>query len=105
MHEVEIQTVEQVSTMEDTERLVKILNSTYEKVDLEHVSANATQLNDEYITKLLILLKDFENLFDGNLVDWDTDPTELHLNTDSNPFHCKYYLSPRIKKETVCKEL
>ena len=43
---VRIQTAEAASTREDTERMVKILNITYSKVDLRQVF-NASQLNCE----------------------------------------------------------
>ena len=67
MIKVVMQTEEPVSTREDTERLVKILDSTYAKIDLEQVSANATHLNAEEINQLLRLLKYFEGLFDGTI--------------------------------------
>ena len=47
MREVVIQVEEPVSTREATERLVRILDSTYVKADLEHVATNKTQLNAE----------------------------------------------------------
>ena len=45
MHELVMQTAEPVSTIEATERLVKILNSTFSKSDLKQVANNATQMN------------------------------------------------------------
>ena len=72
MREVVIQTEEKVSTRETTERLVKILDSTYEKADLKQVSDNANQMNAEETTQLLSLLEYFEELFDVTLGDWDT---------------------------------
>ena len=45
MHEVIIQTKGPASTREATKQTVKILNSTYEKVDLKKVAKNATKLN------------------------------------------------------------
>ena len=71
MREVEMQTEEPVSTCKSTERLMKILDSTYAKADLKQVAYNTTQLDSEYRTQLLTLLNDFEGLFDGTLVQWD----------------------------------
>ena len=51
-----MQTVEPVSTREDTERPVKILDSNYTKAYLEQVFANVTQMNDEDRTELLGIL-------------------------------------------------
>ena len=47
MHEVVMQTEEPDSTQEATEKMVKILDITYVKVDLKQVYNNATQLNSE----------------------------------------------------------
>ena len=87
---MEIQTIEPVYTREVNERMVKCIESTYSKTDIEHVAADATHLNAEQITQLLGILTDFEGLFDGNLGDWDKYTTDLELNTNSKPFNCKY---------------
>ena len=50
MRKVAIQTSETFSTREDTQRLVKIMDSAYVKVDLEQVSANVTKNNAAEIT-------------------------------------------------------
>ena len=44
-------------------------------------------------------------MFDVTLGDWDTDTVDLELNPDYKPFNCKYYLVPRINKESFRKEL
>ena len=51
MWEVIMQTSEPVSTMEDTEKLVKIFNSTFAKSDFEQVASNKTHMNAEEITQ------------------------------------------------------
>ena len=80
MHKVSIQTTEPVSTIEATERLVKTLDSVYEKANLKEVAYNTTQMNAEDITQLLRLLEYFEGLFDGTLGYWYTYPVNLELN-------------------------
>ena len=100
-----MQTAELVSTKEATDRLVKILDSTFSKAELEHVATNATQLNYEQITQLISLLKDFEGLFDDTPVYWYTQAFNLELNTNLKPCTCKYYHVSMIKKETFRKEL
>ena len=98
INEVVMQTAEPASTREATERMVKIPDSTYEKADLEQV-VNASQMNSEEITLLLILIEDFEELFDGTLGDWATDPVYLELNPDYKPFNSRDYMVPRINKD------
>ena len=84
-----MQTAEPDSIIYATERLVKIIDSNYKNIDLNQVAANATQLNVEERTQVLRLLKDSEDLFDGTLGDWDTEPVNLELNTGSKPFNSK----------------
>ena len=70
MREVVMQTVEPYFVQESTEQMVKILNITYVKADLKQVVNNASHLNSEERTLLLSLIKDFGELFDGNLGNW-----------------------------------
>ena len=85
--------------------MVKILDSTYDMADLEQFAANATHMDADERTKIIVLLKYFEYLFGGTLGEWDTEPTVLELNAVSKPFNCKHYPVPRINKETPRKEL
>ena len=62
-----MQTAKPVYNREYTERLVKILYSTYTESYIEQVSSNETQMNYGEITQLLRLFKDFEDLFDGTI--------------------------------------
>ena len=75
------------------------------EADLEHVAANANQLNDEDITEVLRLLEYFEELFVGTIGHFDTEIVDLEIHPDSKSFNCKYYPVLRINKETFCKEL
>ena len=49
---------EPVSTLETTERMVKILDSIYVKADLKQVADNAIHMNTENRNQLLIILED-----------------------------------------------
>ena len=85
--------------------MVKIIKSNYGKEDLKQVADNSTQLDAKERTQLLRLLKDFDNLFDGNLGYWETAPYNLELNPYYKPFNSKYYLVPIINKETFCGKI
>ena len=63
------------STHEATKQIVHILDAKYEKADLQSVvSTNCTHLNLQDQNKLLELLTEYEELFDGTLGDWNTEP-------------------------------
>ena len=85
--------------------MVKILDSSYVKADLHQIADNANQMNYEERTLLLSFIEDFEDLFDGNLGEWDTEPVDLNLNPDSKPLNSEYYSFPRINKETYQNKL
>ena len=86
MRKVVMQTAEPASTREATGWMVKIIDITYAKADLNQVSNNGAQLNAKERTLLLSILEDFKDLFDGNLVYWDTEPVNLDLKPGSKPF-------------------
>ena len=105
MREVVMHTIEPDSTREDTELMVKIFNSTHAKAYLKQLAYNTTQLNAEEITQLLILLKDFEDLFYGTLGYWATEPVDLELNPGSKLLNSIYFPVPIINEETFHKDL
>ena len=49
--------------------MVKIIDSTYARADLKQVADHTNQINDEERTLLPRFREDFEDLFDGTLVD------------------------------------
>ena len=98
-----MQTVEPASTREDTEQMVKITESTYEKADLMQVADNASHMNSEERTQLLSTLEDFDDLFDGTVGDWATETVDLYPKPDYKPFNYRYYPVPRISKEKFAK--
>ena len=57
--------------------MVKILDSTYAEIDLEYVVTKDSQTNSEEITLLVSLIEDLQDLFDGTLGNWATEPVNL----------------------------
>ncbi len=74
------------STQEATKQIVHILDAKYEKADLQSVvSANCTRLSLPDQNKLLELLTEYEELFDGTLGDWNTEPVSFELKEGTKP--------------------
>jgi hypothetical protein len=62
------------STQEVTQQVVHILDAKYEMPDLQSVvSTKCTHLSLHDQNKLLELLTEYEELFDGTLGDWNQD--------------------------------
>ena len=98
--------LEPVSMREATNRAVKILDANYKKANLPDIIANSCEHLDPSQQKdLLKLLSEFEELFDGTLGDWKTDPVGFKLKPGAKPYHSKPYPVPRVHLETLKKEI
>ena len=65
---------------------------------LNHLSATEKD-------KLLNLLQEFEELFDGTLGDWDCKPVSLQLKEGAQPYHGRPFPIPKKHVETLKKEI
>ena len=97
---------EPASTQDDLKRVVRILDANYEKADLkEVVTDNCDHLNDHQRHLLLELLEEYEELFDGTLGDFQTEPVSFELKEDAKPFAGRAFPVPHIHLETLKKEV
>ena len=98
--------IEPTSTKEATERTTKILDAKYEKADLTKVvQDNCSHLATSQQQDLLKLLEEFEELFDGTLGDWQTEPISLKLKPDAKPYHGRPFPVARVHLDTLKKEV
>jgi hypothetical protein len=82
------------------------LDANYEKADPKAmVEATGPHLSLHNKSKLLELLKEFEELFDGTLGDWKTEPVSFELKEGATPYHDRPYPVPKMQKATTIKEL
>ena len=78
----------------------KILDATYEKIDLNSRVEEMTNLNQEEKQALKKLLFKFEDLFDGTLGEWTCKPVQIKLKPGSKPHHSRAFSIPKIHEET-----
>ncbi len=69
------------------------------------VQEQCTHLTKEEKNILLRLLLSYEDLFDGTLGDWQTDPIKFQLKPGATPYHGRAYPIPKIHEETLKKEI
>jgi hypothetical protein len=93
------------STHEETQRVVRILDASYKKADLQAVVNTCTHLSSEEQSMLLELLTEYEPLFDGTLGAWKTTPVSFELKEGAKPYHGRAFPIPRVHKETIMKEI
>ena len=88
--------------LEATQRVVKILDAKYEKADINAVvTDNCKHLSVPDQEKLLKLLTEFEDLFDGTLGEGDTEPVSLKLKEGGKPYHGRPFPTQTAHKETL----
>ena len=75
------------------------------KADLMAITENCTHLSDLDKQKLLELLQEFEELFDGTLGDWDCEPVSLQLKEGAKPYHGRPFPIPKKHMEITKKEI
>ena len=94
------------SIEEATQCAIHILDARYEKADLQSVvDTICPHLSLPDQNKLLDLLTKYEDLFDGTLGDWNTEPVSYDIKDGAKPHHSRAYPVPHAHKETLKKEL
>ncbi len=85
---------------------MRIFDAKYEKANLPEIFENkCAHLNPEEKLKLLELLTEFEDLFNGTLGDWYTEPVSFQLKDGSMPYHGRAYPIPQKHNATVKTEV
>jgi hypothetical protein len=98
--------MEPQSTQDTTKRATRILDAKYSKADLQSVVRdNYKHLSADQQKKLLQLLKNYESLFNGTLVDWKTKPVSFQLKEGVSLYHGLAFPVPKIRKDTLIKEV
>ena len=73
-----------------TSRATKILDAKCEKADITAIiQENCNHLEVTKQQKLLKLLQEFEELFDGTLGEWNTSHAKLNLKPGTLPVHVR----------------
>ena len=90
----------------DAERIQDIIESKYCPADLKKIVEECTHLEKSEQKQLLRLLQKFEDLFDGSLGTWKTDPIQLELKDPNvKPYHAKPYPVPYSQERRLKEEI
>jgi hypothetical protein len=97
---------EPISTCSATKCMVKILDTKYEKADIPAIiRENCSHLKASDREKLLLVLLEFEPLFNGTLGDWKLLPVSFELKGGMKPYHGRPYPIPHKHKAVLMKEI
>jgi hypothetical protein len=90
----------------DAERIQGIVESKYTPADLSKIVEECTHLEQAERRQLLHLLQKHEDLFDGSLGTWKTDPIQLELKDPNvKPCHAKPYPVPHSHEKQLKDEI
>jgi hypothetical protein len=79
-------------------RLLKqILDTKYEKANLDELIRKCSYLTQNEQFKLLKLLQKHGHLFNGTLGRWDGRPYNIKLKPDATPYHARAFPIPKVK--------
>ena len=82
-----------------------LLDSKYEKANLEQVAKDQTHLTPEQQQKLLKVLKKHEAMLQGKKGTWTGEPVDVKLKPNATPFHGRPYRVPHSVLPTLKKEI
>ena len=99
--EKELELIEEEEDIEEN----NLLESTYEKPDLQETCNNQTHLDKGKRNKLFAMLKIVEEAFQGILGEWKGRSIDIELKTDAIPYHGRAYKIPQSLKATLKKEI
>jgi hypothetical protein len=57
-----------------------------------------THLSQNKQNELLEVLWEFEDLFDGTLGDWNTEPVSFELKRGAKPYHSRAFPIPKVHR-------
>ncbi len=95
-----------ISTRSATRRMVKILDTKYEKADLPAIiRENCSHLTASDREKLFSVLLKLELLFDDTLGDWKLPPVSFELKEGLKPYHGRPYPILHKHKAVLMREI
>jgi hypothetical protein len=94
------------STQDATKRATWILDTKFNKADLQSIiKDNCKYVSANQQKNLLQLLMNNGSLFKSTLGDWRTKPVSFQLKEGAAPYHGLAFPVPNIQKDTIIKEV
>jgi hypothetical protein len=103
----QITSKEPQSTLKATKYLIEILDAKNEIATIRAITDDEclNHLSAKENDKLLKLLQEFEELFNGSLGDWDCNPVSLQLKKGAQLCHVRLFPIPKKYVETLKKKI
>ncbi len=89
----------------EEERIQGILDIKYAPADLDKIVQGSTHLLEDDRKALWEVLAKYEDIFDGSLGTWITEPIDLELRPEAKPYHAKPYPVPHSQEKELKQEI
>ena len=96
---------EQLNVENEAQRLAKVLEAKYKPANLEEICASTGNITEEQKSRLLALLKQYKELFNGLVGTWKGPPYKIQLKQGVTPYHAKPYPVPKAHELTLKTEI
>ena len=93
------------AVLESTERIKRILDAKYEKIDVREYVKESKHLTAAQQDSLAALLERHEKLFDGTLGNWKSEDYDIELKEGAKPCHARAYPIPKAYEQTLKVEV
>ena len=90
---------------DEIERIKRILDAKYEPAKPADIVAKCDHLSEDQKADLLVLLEEFEDLFDGTLGKWTGKEYDIELKPDAKPYHARAFPIPKAHEATLKMEI
>src|SRR5210317_31283 len=82
-----------------------ILDAKYSPADIREEVHKCTELNNSERKELLSLLNKYQNLFDGSLGEWQTQPIKIELKLEAKPYRARPYPVSQSQEQKLKDEV
>src|SRR5210317_355464 len=89
----------------EIERIQNILDAKYSPADIREEVHKCTKLNNSEREELLSLLNKYQDLFDGSLGEWQTQPIKIESKPEAKPYHARPYPVPQSQEQKLKNEV
>ena len=88
-----------------SQRIKEILDAKYEPANLDEITTNCKNLDEEQQEDLHKLLTKYKTLFDGTLGHWRGEDYEIELKEGASPYHARPFPIPHVHEQTLRHEV
>jgi len=90
---------------QEIDRIKSILDAKYEPAEPAEIVAQCEHLSEEEKAKLLEVLEEYRDLFDGSLGKWRGEQYDIELKPDAKPYHARAFPIPRVHEQSLRLEV